>query len=235
MFRKWSGKKDSYFLPCARTRSPHFATYQLIFSSYKMAQLRKSSRLAATGTAETKADSSIEEEAPKTTEKKPSAAKSSTKEIEVGDSVPDITLLDENSEEVSLADVAKKSKFLVIFAYPKASTPGCTKQAKGFQSNYADLKALDTAVYGLSADSPKSQMNFVTKQGLKYPLLSDPTRKLISVLGAKKSPSGIKRSHWIFVDGVLKVKKIQVSPDVSVSSALDDVRQFHSENGTKAE
>ncbi|QBM87204.1 peroxiredoxin Q/BCP [Metschnikowia aff. pulcherrima] len=157
--------------------------------------------------------------------------KQKSAELEVGDEIPDLTLLDENENEVSLKEVAQKSKFLVIFAYPKASTPGCTKQAAGFQRNYSDLQALDTAVYGLSADSPKSQMSFVTKQGLKYPLLSDPSRKLISVLGAKKSPSGVKRSHWIFVDGKLTIKKIQISPDVSVDSALKDVQRLEQESG----
>lgn len=175
--------------------------------------------------AEEKEEVAEEKDAPKT------EAKSS--EIEVGDEIPDLTLLDENEKEVSLKEVAKNSKFLVIFAYPKASTPGCTKQANGFQKNYEDLKALGTAVYGLSADSPKSQLNFVTKQGLKFPLLSDPSRKLISALGAKKSPSGIKRSHWIFVDGKLTIKKIQISPDVSVESALEDVQKLKDGDETK--
>ncbi|OBA19802.1 AhpC-TSA-domain-containing protein [Metschnikowia bicuspidata var. bicuspidata NRRL YB-4993] len=148
------------------------------------------------------------------------------KELEVGDEIPNLTLLNENEDEISLKEVAEKSKYVVIFAYPKASTPGCTKQVTGFQRNYSDLQALGAAVYGLSADLPKSQLNFVTKQGLKYPLLSDPSRKFISILGAKKSPSGIKRSHWIFVDGKLSIKKIQISPDVSVISALEDVRKL---------
>lgn len=156
----------------------------------------------------------------------PAKSEPKTAELQVGDQIPDLTLLDENSNEVLLRDAAAKSKYLVIFAYPKASTPGCTRQACGFQKNYALLQKLNTAVFGLSADAPKSQLNFVTKQHLEYPLLSDPTRKLIGLLGAKKSPSGVKRSHWIFVDGVLKVKKVQVSPEVSVNSALADVEEL---------
>lgn len=187
-----------------------------------MPELRRSTRTATAASSEPpakKAKTTVKE-APKT-EKKPAA-----KEIEVGDSIPDLTLLDENEEEINLPEAAKKTKYLVIFAYPKASTPGCTRQANGFQSNYEQLKELDTTVFGLSADKPKSQLNFVTKQGLKYPLLSDPDRKLIGALGAKKSPTGIKRSHWIFVDGVLTVKKIQISPEVSVNSALEDIKKF---------
>jgi len=152
--------------------------------------------------------------------------KATSKELLEGDEIPDLTLLDENENEVSLRDAAKKRKYLVIFAYPKASTPGCTRQVCGFQKNYQKLTELDTTVFGLSADKPKSQLNFVTKQKLEYPLLSDPTSELIGLLGAKKSPSGIKRSHWIFVDGVLKIKKIQISPEVSVNSALEDIEKL---------
>lgn len=169
------------------------------------------------------------------TEQKPKVKKldsqTSSSELQVGDKIPDLTLLDENEKEVNLSEAAKKTKFLVIFAYPKASTPGCTRQAIGFQKNYEQLQKLDTTVFGLSADKPQSQHNFVTKQGLKYPLLSDPSRELIGLLGAKKSPTGIKRSHWIFVDGVLTIKKVQISPEVSVNSALEDIENLKGENG----
>lgn len=172
----------------------------------------------------------------KTEPKKPEDEKKATrkseepeklKEVEEGDEIPDLTLFDENQNEVPLKEIAAKSKYLVIFAYPRASTPGCTRQACGFQSNYADFKDLNAQVFGLSADSPKAQLNFVTKQGLKYPLLSDPQRKLITALGAKKAPSGIKRSHWIFENGRLRSKEIQISPEVSVSSALKYVQELN--------
>lgn len=211
-----------------------------------MAQLRKSSRLAQkadepeakrpkTEAAEDKPEDKSEDEAPKAKTEKdngdstPKPAKEKTKEIEVGDDVPDMTLPDENGDDVSLKAAAAKSKFVVIFAYPKASTPGCTKQARGFQLNRDKLQELDATVFGLLADSPKSQLNFVTKQSLKYTLLCDPKRELILVLGAKKSPSGIKRSHWIFKDGKLAVKRIQISPDVSVLSALEDIEKMAKE------
>lgn len=204
-----------------------------------MPELRRSTRRAAAAADEppakkTKVEAKKKEAKPKAADSKEAESKTALasenelkkKELEEGDEIPDLTLLDENEEEVSLKAVAKKSKYLVIFAYPRASTPGCTRQACGFQSNYADFKGLDTQVFGLSADTPKAQLNFVKKQGLKYPLLSDPKRELIGLLGAKKSPSGIKRSHWIFVDGKLKIKKVQISPEVSITSALSDVKEL---------
>lgn len=158
-----------------------------------------------------------------------------TSELEVGDSIPEITLLDEDEKEVNLKTVASTHKYVVIFAYPKASTPGCTRQVCGFQKNYEFLSKSDVAVFGLSADQPKAQKNFVVKQKLDYQLLSDPSKELIGPLGAKKSPSGTKRSHWIFVDGVLKVKEIQISPEASIDGAKEHIERFIKEAEVKDE
>ncbi|SGZ57180.1 CIC11C00000005601 [Sungouiella intermedia] len=191
-----------------------------------MPELRRSKRVSLAPVPESKKPKSEAEKVGKVKNVAEPKKKATSKELLEGDEIPDLTLLDENENEVSLRDAAKKRKYLVIFAYPKASTPGCTRQVCGFQKNYQKLTELDTTVFGLSADKPKSQLNFVTKQKLEYPLLSDPTSELIGLLGAKKSPSGIKRSHWIFVDGVLKIKKIQISPEVSVNSALEDIEKL---------
>lgn len=139
--------------------------------------------------------------------------------LEIGDEIPDLTLLNQDNKEVSLKDITEKNRILILFAYPRASTPGCTRQVCGFRDNFDDLKKY-AAVMGISADSVTAQEKFHTKQQLPYDLLSDPKRELIGLLGAKKTPaSGIVRSYWIFVDGKLKFKKIKVSPEVSVSEA----------------
>lgn len=163
-----------------------------------------------------------------TTSKSSSSSTNSTdsnldKQLQLGDEIPDLTLLDEDGNEINLKQISSQTKYLVIFAYPKALTPGCTRQVCGFQQNYESLTKLDTTVLGLSSDLPKSQKTFITKQGLKYHLLSDPEKKLIGPLGAKKEPSGIKRSHWIFENGILKIKKIQISPEDSFNGALKDI------------
>lgn len=186
-----------------------------------MVELRRSTR----NKVKVKADSEpIDTKKPSKKQKKMSS--DTEPELEIGDKIPDLTLLDENENEINLPKVAKNTKYLVIFAYPKASTPGCTRQVCGFQKNLTDLTDLNTTVFGLSADTPKAQKNFVDKQGLKYHLLSDPEKKLIGPLGAKKQPTGIKRSHWIFVDGVLTIKKIQISPEDSFNTALEDIKKF---------
>ncbi|CAB4257176.1 similar to Saccharomyces cerevisiae YIL010W DOT5 Nuclear thiol peroxidase which functions as an alkyl-hydroperoxide reductase during post-diauxic growth [Maudiozyma barnettii] len=146
--------------------------------------------------------------------------------LEVGDEIPDMILKDQDDNDVSLRDVVKKSKIVVIFVYPKASTPGCTRQACGFRDNFDDLKKYAT-VYGLSADNAIRQKNFQTKQNLPYNLLSDPKRELISILGCKKTPqSGIIRSHFVFYDGKLKFKRVKISPEESASDGKKEVLEL---------
>lgn len=149
----------------------------------------------------------------------------SVKEIEVGDEIPDIQLMNQDSNLLSLRQLASEHDIVLIFAYPRASTPGCTRQACGFRDNFNSIK--DKAlVLGLSADSEQAQLKFKTKQGLQYDLLCDPTKQLIGVLGAKKSPSGIKRSHWIFKGGKLVEKRIQISPEVSIKDGTAKVLEL---------
>ncbi|SCU90274.1 LAMI_0E01354g1_1 [Lachancea mirantina] len=146
-----------------------------------------------------------------------------SKELEIGDKLPQLTLQNQDGEDVDLKEVCRQNKIVAIFAYPKASTPGCTRQACGFRDNYSELKKY-AAVFGISADSVKSQKGFQTKQSLPYDLLSDPKRELIGPLGAKKTAqAGVTRSHWIIVDGKLKFKRVKVSPEVSVRDALKEV------------
>ncbi|CAM9010225.1 unnamed protein product [Wickerhamomyces anomalus] len=193
-----------------------------------MTQLRRSARVASKKPeSETKIESlktskvtKPKKEVKKKDIKEVSATES--KELEVGDEIPDITLLNQDEKSISLKDASSKNKIILIFAYPKASTPGCTRQACGFRNNFNDLKE-KALILGLSADSPKAQKNFQSKQGLQYDLLSDPKKELIGVLGAKKSPSGIKRSHWIFKDGKLAIKRVQISPEVSIEDGKKEV------------
>ncbi|KAI5953177.1 DOT5 [Candida jiufengensis] len=146
--------------------------------------------------------------------------------LEIGDKLPSLKLLNQNGEEIDLQYESKNHKFLVLFAYPKASTPGCTRQVCGFQSNLKFFQDNDAVIYGISSDSPKNQLNFIEKQHLEYDLISDPKKQIISILGAKKPGNGIKRSHWIFVDGILKIKSLQISPEQSIDGAKSEIEKI---------
>ncbi|KAI4208581.1 MAG: hypothetical protein LQ346_000091 [Caloplaca aetnensis] len=86
---------------------------------------------------------------------------------------------------------------VVLFTYPKASTPGCTTQACLFRDEFSPLTATGYSIFGLSADSPKSNMTFKTKQNLPYNLLCDPATTLIAAIGMKKAPRGTTRGVFV--------------------------------------
>lgn len=141
--------------------------------------------------------------------------------LETGTMAPDFTLPDKDGRPVSLSDY--RGKKVIVYFYPKDSTPGCTKQAQGYQALYEQLQAAGVEVLGISRDSQKSHQKFAEKYGLTFPLLSDPERLAIEPwqvwvlkkLYGKES-MGIQRSSFVVDEnGVL----IRVSQNCK--SALD--------------
>ncbi|KAG9229249.1 putative peroxiredoxin [Amylocarpus encephaloides] len=111
---------------------------------------------------------------------------------------------------------------VVLFTYPKASTPGCTKQACQFRDEYVPLTATGFSIFGLSIDSPKANTNFKEKQKLSYTLLCDPGLTLISAIGLKKSPD--KTNRGVFV--VDKSGKILAAGAGSPSGTVEVVQRL---------
>ncbi|MFW8589608.1 thioredoxin-dependent thiol peroxidase [Glaciecola sp. 2405UD65-10] len=101
--------------------------------------------------------------------------------IQETQTAPAFTLLNQDSESVSLSDFAGK-KVLVYF-YPKASTPGCTVQANGLNDSLEALSEHNVEVLGISIDAPKRLINFKTKQNLAFTLLSDEDHKVCEAFG----------------------------------------------------
>ncbi|KAI5236507.1 AhpC-TSA-domain-containing protein [Aureobasidium subglaciale] len=95
----------------------------------------------------------------------------------------------------SLVDGSKEG--IVLFTYPKASTPGCTTQVCLFRDSYEPLTAAGLGIFGLSTDSPKANTTFKDKQKLPYPLLCDPSASLIGAIGLKKAPKGTTRGVFV--------------------------------------
>ncbi|RPA89649.1 AhpC-TSA-domain-containing protein [Choiromyces venosus 120613-1] len=129
--------------------------------------------------------------------KKADAAEEAAVALKEGDLLPN-TLPEvqthDGGKTTLTAILAKASKGIVVFAYPKASTPECTSQACLFRDNYASFTDAGYAVYGLSGDQPGANEKFRNKQNLTYTLLCDPTYELHEKLGIKKSPKGTIRS-----------------------------------------
>lgn len=174
----------------------------------------------------TEEDSKVEKDADAKTEDDSEAST----ELQIGNTLPEkLVLLDQDSNPIDLSAVVAKEPFVVIFAYPKASTPGCTKQVCGFRDSYDDFQKAKATVFGLSADSTSAQKNFKAKQNAPYELLSDPKHELIGLLGATKTPGkvpkGVIRSHWIFKNGKLAVKEVKIGPEASYTQALEEVQK----------
>ena len=137
--------------------------------------------------------------------------------LKIGDTAPNFQSLDEAGNSISLSDY--KGKKLVLFFYPKASTPGCTVEACNLSDNYSRFTSFGYDVLGVSADSAKRQSNFKEKYGFPYPLLADEDKSVINAFGVwgpkkfmGKEYDGIHRTtfiidaHGVIVDIIVKVK-----------------------------
>ncbi|KAG1863170.1 thioredoxin-like protein [Suillus subalutaceus] len=146
-----------------------------------------------------------------------------TAPIDVGDILPSMTLKNETGEDIDTGSIAAE-KGVVLFLVPKADTPGCTTQACGFRDIWQEFTSLDYDVYGVSADSSTAQSKWQTKKELPFPLISDPKRSLIGILGAGDG-NKTKRSHFVFEKGgKLLDKKMPVKPADSPRLALEFIK-----------
>ncbi len=151
----------------------------------------------------------------------------------IGTGFPPFSLLDDQGCTVTREDWA--GSWVVLYAYPKDSTPGCTAEACDFRDNWARVQALGAKVYGLSRDSLKSHQNFIAKQALPFPLLSDPEATLLRALGAfgrkvmyGKEVEGIIRSTFLIdPNGVIRQVWPKVSVKGHVQAVLDTLTQFN--------
>jgi peroxiredoxin Q/BCP len=119
-----------------------------------------------------------------------------------GDEAPDFTLPDADGNKVSLSSF--RGQRVIIYFYPAAMTPGCTKQACDFRDSLASLAAAGLAVIGISPDSPAKLAKFREKEALNFPLLSDADRSVLSAYGAYgekmmygKTTVGVIRSTFV--------------------------------------
>jgi peroxiredoxin Q/BCP len=145
---------------------------------------------------------------------------------QIGEKAPAFTLLNQDEQTVKLSDFDGRT--VVLFAYPKAATPGCTTQACGFRDQYAAIADHGAVVLGISPDAPAKLARWREKQGFPYDLLSDPDHAVLETYGAwgekkmyGKTYEGVIRSHWIIgPDGKLLDQHVKISPKDSVAKAV---------------
>jgi peroxiredoxin Q/BCP len=147
--------------------------------------------------------------------------------LTTGDTLPDLELENQDGQTVRLSDY--RGRRLLLFAYPKAATPGCTKQACGFRDRMPEITAAGATVVGLSPDKPAALKRWQKRKSLPYDLLSDPDHQLLDALGAWGEQSfygkkyiGVSRSHWVIdAEGRIEEAQIKVSPATSVERATE--------------
>jgi thioredoxin-dependent peroxiredoxin len=133
------------------------------------------------------------------------------KRLAPGDPAPDFTLPDADGHPVSLSSF--RGQRVIVYFYPAALTPGCTKEACDFRDNLAPLGQLGVAVLGISPDQPSKLAKFRDKEALNFPLLSDPDHAVLQAYGAYgekvlygKKTVGVIRSTFV-IDAEGKVEK----------------------------
>ena len=122
--------------------------------------------------------------------------------LKTGDKAPNFSGLDQNGTSHKLTDYTGKK--LVVFFYPKASTPGCTAEACDLRDNFARFQSSNYALLGVSADNAKAQLKFVEKYDLPFPLLADEDKSVIQAFGVwgpkkfmGKEYDGIHRTTFV--------------------------------------
>jgi thioredoxin-dependent peroxiredoxin len=149
--------------------------------------------------------------------------------LQPGDKAPDFTLTDQTGASVSLADY--RGRRVVLYAYPAAMTPGCTRQACDFRDSLASLAAAGIDVLGVSPDTTSKLAKFTESEHLTFPLLSDPDKTTLSAYAAwgekklyGKIVTGVIRSTFVIAaDGTIELAQYNVKATGHVAKLRRDL------------
>jgi thioredoxin-dependent peroxiredoxin len=143
--------------------------------------------------------------------------------MKVGDQAPDFELEDETGASRKLADMLASGP-VVLYFYPAALTPGCTKEGCHFRDLGAEFAGLGAQRVGISADKVEKQQRFSTKYSFDFPLLSDPDKAVARAYGVRRGPGIIPNKRTTFVigaDGMIKeIISSELNMDVHADRAL---------------
>ena len=151
------------------------------------------------------------------------------KRLAPGDPAPDFTLPDADGHPVSLSSF--RGQRVIVYFYPAALTPGCTKEACDFRDNLTDLNADGITVLGISPDQPSKLAKFRDKEGLTFPLLSDPDHAVLEAYGAygekvlygKKTVGVIRSTFVIDQEGAIEKAMYGVKATGHVARLLTEI------------
>ncbi len=152
--------------------------------------------------------------------------------LEAGVRVPDVSAPDQNGKNVRLRDFAGRK--LIVYFYPKADTPGCTRESQAFRDIKAELNAAGTDIVGVSRDTSDAQKKFEQKYGLNFPLLADTSSTICDAFGViveknmyGKKSVGIQRSTFLVApDGAIAKVWPRVAVEGHDAAVLEAVRSL---------
>ena len=150
-----------------------------------------------------------------------------------GKAAPDFALQDQDWEIHKLSKY--QHQIVLLYFYPKDSTPGCTVEACSFRDNLNQLKAMGVQVLGVSPDSVDSHKKFVAKHDLNFPLLADTEKDVVNAYGVwveksmfGKKYMGVQRDSFLIVEGKVVKHYVKVKPKGHVAEVIEDVKAMTS-------
>ena len=142
------------------------------------------------------------------------------KHLKIGDKAPEFSVKNQDGKRIKLSDFLGKK--VILFFYPKASTPGCTVEVKNLRDNYKELQDKGFEVIGISADSEKRQKNFCVKNDLPYSLLVDEEKEVIKDYGVW----GLKKFMGREYDGIHRTTFV-IDEKGSIEQIIEKVKTKH--------
>lgn len=150
-------------------------------------------------------------------------------QLGTGDRIPDFSLLDQDSNQVEIADHLGNGP-LVIYFYPKDDTPGCTREACSFRDSYEEFSDAGATVFGISSDSPSKHKRFAERYRLPFTLLADRDNVVRKAFGVKGDLFGLIPGRVTFVideDGIIQhVFDSQTRAEAHMQESLDAIRRI---------
>ena len=150
--------------------------------------------------------------------------------MKIGDKLPEVLGTDESGKEITLSQF--KGKKIIVYAYPKDNTSGCTAEACSLKERYADLQEAGYAVIGVSKDSAASHQKFIEKHELPFPLIADTDKSLLQALGAwgeknmygKKVEGTLRTTYLVNEDGI--VEKIFTPKEIKTKIHAEQILDY---------
>ena len=144
--------------------------------------------------------------------------------LKAGAAAPAVTVKNDEGKDVDLGAEAAKG-YLLVYFYPKADTPGCTKQACSLRDSWKSVQDKGVKVYGVSMDTVEAQKAFREKHSLPFSLLADTEGKVVTAYGVTQMRKGIpKRQSVLIKDGKVIWSNADVKPDTHLAEVLEQVK-----------